>query len=219
MYCKRCGNKLKEGVKFCPICGEKVPVNLRSDNESVTEKTTGKSSRGKKMLLVGGGIVVLVIVIVVIGYRNISHNGRNGRAELSNQLDSTEIQREETIFEETEIVDTLQTETKTREVLLTEIETDFGEKSEETEKYILFDSDSRYLTESDVRDLTAYELMLARNEIYARHGRKFKDPEIQAYFNSQTWYKGTVEPDDFSTDVFNEYERENLELIQKYENR
>lgn len=87
----------------------------------------------------------------------------------------------------------------------------------ESEDYILPDSDSRYLTDSDVRGLSANELMLARNEIYARHGRKFKDSELQNYFNSKSWYRGTVDPDDFSTDVFNEYENKNLEMIQKYE--
>ena len=44
--------------------------------------------------------------------------------------------------------------------------------------------------------------MIARNEIYARHGRKFNDSELQAYFNSKSWYKGTVNPEDFSTSVF-----------------
>ena len=84
-------------------------------------------------------------------------------------------------------------------------------------EYILPDSDSRYLTDTDVQGLSAHDLMLARNEIYARHGRKFKDSELQDYFNSKSWYKGTVNSDDFSTNVFNEYEKKNLELIQKYE--
>ena len=91
-------------------------------------------------------------------------------------------------------------------------------ESEKASDYILPDSDSRYLTDSEVRGLSANELMLARNEIYARHGRKFKDSGLQDYFNSKSWYRGTVDPDDFSMDVFNEYENKNLELIQKYEN-
>ena len=35
------------------------------------------------------------------------------------------------------------------------------------------------------------------NEIWARHGRKFKNNWLQSYFNSQSWYSGTIEPDDF----------------------
>lgn len=220
MYCKKCGNKLKEDAKFCPRCGEKVPTNVEIDYESEIDDTMEQTSGGKKKFLIIGGIAALVIVIVGIGNKQLNHNGEDDRAELNPQVYSTEMQSEETIFGATETIDALQTETKKVEIVLTEIETDFVETEPEiTEKYILFDSDSRYLTENDVRDLTAHELMLARNEIYARHGRIFKDPEIRAYFNSQTWYKGIVEPDDFSTDVFNKYEKENLEFIQKYENR
>lgn len=57
-------------------------------------------------------------------------------------------------------------------------------RSKNRKDYILPDSDSRYLTDSDVRGLSANELMLARNEIYARHGRKFKDSELQNYFTA-----------------------------------
>lgn len=164
--------------------------------------------------------MVVVIAVTIIGYKKFNHNGEDETTELNNQVCSTETQSEETIFEETETIEALQNETKTIEAFLTEVETEFEEeKFEATEKYILPDSDSRYLTDSDVIGLTAHELMLARNEIYARHGRKFKDSEIQAYFNSQVWYKGTVEPDDFSPDIFNKYEKENLEFIQEYESR
>ena len=83
--------------------------------------------------------------------------------------------------------------------------------------YVLPGSSSRYLSASDVKNLSSYQLMIARNEIYARHGRKFNDSELQAYFNSKSWYKGTVNPEDFSTSVFNDYEIKNIELIQSYE--
>ncbi len=90
--------------------------------------------------------------------------------------------------------------------------------SSASDDYILPESSSRYLTDSDLKGLSSYELMIARNEIYARHGRKFKDSSLQAYFNSKSWYKGTVEADDFSTSVFNNYELANIDLIKSYEN-
>ncbi len=94
-------------------------------------------------------------------------------------------------------------------------------ESEEAEAaqtdYICPDSDTRYLTEADVSGLSDWELLLARNEIYARHGRKFNTPEIQAYFDSKSWYNGTVDPDDFDDSVFNAYERANIEFIQEHE--
>ena len=86
------------------------------------------------------------------------------------------------------------------------------------EGYIIQDSSVRYLTDQDLAGLSTDQLRLARNEIYARHGRKFKDEQLQAYFNSQPWYKGTVEPDSFKDDVLlNDVERKNLELIKARE--
>lgn len=84
-------------------------------------------------------------------------------------------------------------------------------------EYILPDSDSRYLTEDDLTGLNAEQCRLARNEIYARHGRRFLDAGLQRYFDSCSWYSGTIDPADFSDSVFNEYERANSRLIVEYE--
>ena len=84
-------------------------------------------------------------------------------------------------------------------------------------EYILPDSDSRYLTEDDLAGLSAEQCRLARNEIYARHGRRFQDAGLQRYFDSCSWYSGTVDPANFSDSVFNEYERANSRLIVEYE--
>ena len=80
-------------------------------------------------------------------------------------------------------------------------------------EYILEGSDREYISESVIRGLSDEELMLARNEIYARHGRIFDDRDIREYFTSQSWYEGTIHPDDFSEDMLNEIEKENVERI------
>ena len=82
---------------------------------------------------------------------------------------------------------------------------------------ILPDSSSRILTDSEVKNLTKDQLRLARNEIYARHGRRFDDVELQDYFNSKSWYSGTIAPDDFTEEMLSEIEKKNIELIKKYE--
>ena len=89
--------------------------------------------------------------------------------------------------------------------------------SESDSEYLLADSDSRYLTEDDLAGFTAEQCRLARNEIYARHGRRFSDPALQRYFDSLSWYNGTIEPSDFNDNVFNSYERGNCSLIIDYE--
>lgn len=97
----------------------------------------------------------------------------------------------------------------------------YGEpKEEQTEKdddYILPDSSSRLLTNADVKNLTLREINYAKNEIYARHGRKFDSKELRDYFNSKDWYYGTIDPEDFSPSVFNSYEKKNIQFLSNKE--
>ena len=83
--------------------------------------------------------------------------------------------------------------------------------------YILPESDRRYYSEKELKELSTYDLYLARNEIYARHGRGFVNEDLQKYFGSKSWYKRTVEPSDFSESVLNDYEKKNVETILKIE--
>ena len=50
-------------------------------------------------------------------------------------------------------------------------------------------------------------------------GRIFKTPEIAAYFNTKSWYKGTVSPENFNEKVLNQYEWANISFIRDYENK
>ena len=84
---------------------------------------------------------------------------------------------------------------------------------EETSGYLLPDADRRAYTAADIRSMPLQVVCYAKNEIYARHGRMFNSPELQAYFGSKSWYKGTISPDSFSESVFNSYERENINLL------
>lgn len=54
--------------------------------------------------------------------------------------------------------------------------------------YLLPESDKRHLTTDDLAGLSLTELRIARNEIFARHGRRFSDPELQAWFSARDWY-------------------------------
>ena len=92
-----------------------------------------------------------------------------------------------------------------------------GTASAAVSSYVIADSSSRYLTASDISGLSKDQLRIARNEIYARHGRRFKDASLQSYFDSQPWYSGTIEPDAFDSSVLNAYEKENVKFIQSYE--
>lgn len=103
---------------------------------------------------------------------------------------------------------------KTQPVVVSEVE------SPAEEDYILPQSDSVYLTLQDIEGLTREELFYGRNEIYARHGRKFLDDNIQAYFNEKSWYTPLYEAEYFDAhqdSFFNDYEKKNAEFILNYE--
>lgn len=85
------------------------------------------------------------------------------------------------------------------------------------DSYILSGSDSRFVDKSELRELSADECRLARNEIYARHGRMFSDEVLQEYFNMKDWYDPWISPDDFQESMLNDYEIYNRDLIVEYE--
>ncbi|MDO4488935.1 MAG: YARHG domain-containing protein [Eubacteriales bacterium] len=81
-------------------------------------------------------------------------------------------------------------------------------------EYVIWYSSQCYLSETEVKFLSDEERRIARNEIYARHGRKFKDQGLRDYFNSKSWYHGTIEPDSFDESCFNEFEKKNIQMLQ-----
>ena len=87
-----------------------------------------------------------------------------------------------------------------------------------SDDYIFPRSSYDYLNSSDFAGKTKEELRRGRNEIYARHGRRFNDKSLQRYFDSKPWYNGTVAPGAFKESVLNAWEKENISRIQQAEN-
>lgn len=90
------------------------------------------------------------------------------------------------------------------------------EKAAVTAEWILPNSDTKRLTNADIENLSEQERRIALNEIYARHGRKFKDEELQTHFDSCSWYKGTTESENFSESELSEIELANRDLLVQY---
>ena len=87
--------------------------------------------------------------------------------------------------------------------------------------YVIPDSSSRWLSPSDLRGYTDWELYIARNEIYARRGRGFKKANLRDYFNGCDWYTYRYDPDYFDayiSDAMSDVERHNATTILDVEN-
>lgn len=77
----------------------------------------------------------------------------------------------------------------------------------------LYETDKEYLIKEELADVPPVVIHLAKNEIYARHGYIFTDEDLYNYFMGCMWYEPVVAPEDFTDEVFNEYEKANLELL------
>ena len=83
--------------------------------------------------------------------------------------------------------------------------------------YIFPQSSSSYLTDADLRGRSAWELYIARNEIYARHGYGFSRRDLKDYFARQPWYSQRYAPGAFNENELSNLEQANIGLILSYE--
>lgn len=82
------------------------------------------------------------------------------------------------------------------------------------------DTKGQLIGGQDLWMLNQTDLSIARNQIYARHGRKFTDPFLSAVFQTKNWYHPIYTAEEFgkSGDPFSETEKKNLKTILEHEN-
>ncbi|MFR1715369.1 MAG: YARHG domain-containing protein [Butyricicoccus sp.] len=80
----------------------------------------------------------------------------------------------------------------------------------------IFPSDRQYITESDMAGWDQKTALLARNEIFARHGYVFQTQEIQNYFAAKSWYTPNSSYD--GSDL-SDVEKANVDTISTYEQK
>lgn len=82
--------------------------------------------------------------------------------------------------------------------------------------YVIADSATRVIAEAELTKLSAWQLKVARNEVYARHGRPFVHKDLQCYFATKSWYEAV---DNFTESVLSTTETKNIATIQAYEQK
>ena len=146
---------------YCKYCGSQIP------DDSVYCIKCGKQindhvEKEKGLTKAAKGVIVagsIFIIILVIAAEIIFLKPEKNTGEPDESANNI-----------------VQTEEKTEEI-----------KDDTKDIYIFEESNSRFLTWDDVKGMNAEMLRIARNEIFARHGRKFNDKELQEYFNKQSW--------------------------------
>ncbi len=72
----------------------------------------------------------------------------------------------------------------------------------------------RMITGPELQGRSKAELRVMRNEIFARHGRVFQSPDLDAYFATKPWY---TKNQNYSDDLLTGVDKENVRLIQDAE--
>ena len=196
--CWSCRNVVPEGMRFCPACGADmydVPSPGRGGGYSGgAGGSGGKSSNTPWIVLVF--VLVGIIAALAVAFFTGALDGVLGVEKKDDP--------EPAAATESVATPAPATEQPVAEVTPT---------PDTSGDYILPDSSTRYLTYADLDALSWRDLCLARNEIFARHGRIFRTPEIAAYFGSKSWYSGR-----YSEVTLTALETSNVNFSLAYEN-
>lgn len=89
------------------------------------------------------------------------------------------------------------------------------EQEDNSRDYVISDSNLVYLNWDEIQNLTYEQMEIAMYEISARHGRKFFNSNLQAYFEAKNWYQPMSTNETYSDQLLNEIERSNVILIKE----
>lgn len=233
MFCHNCGAKVEDGALFCGECGAKL--NEKYEQEKRNAPENAKITPAKKANRNGAAVIVMAVIIVALAaviailvFRSGKDDGDRADMEPetetvseSEETQPVQVQEEESAGgEATENSGAAKTESiRIGDRSQTTGDREMMENDPEDGQYVLPDSDKRYLQETDLEGLGAEELKLARNELYARYGRRFNDEALQTYFEGKDWYEGIYSPEEFPEDLLNDIEKYNRDLIVEYEKK
>lgn len=203
VYCKKCGSKVNDSCKFCVVCG--TPLKKTGYEFAEVELEEHKNTDLKKNVIAVTVIILAIILLIFMGTKLLM-------TESDEYIERPQIEEKQE--------ESLSTENNDEESTASEdYNTEEWEETEENQvsEYVLEGSDSSYLAKSDLFGMTKEECRLARNEIYARHGRIFEDEKLREHFEACEWYYPSIQPDDFKESMLNKYEVANRDLIIEYE--
>ena len=233
-YCTNCGEPVKK---------DEGGVNLKKDDDKVSSAATlphgnvsGKSNKAKKakknkgvkivFITIAGIILALLLILFALvqtGIISISiDDSTNQESVLDKKSKSSKREKEkerrakEKESEEGDVTTETQTEPVSTEAQTVQPATMPSTVAINNE-FILPDSSVRVLDKSELAGFSAEQCRLARNEIYAKHGRMFDDARLQNYFNSRSWYHGTIPAKQFNDNMLSDIEIQNRNLIIAFE--
>ena len=217
MKCNNCNFDNRDGVNFCERCGEPLGRDVNFNHQNKYNNENPNYDEGINFLLIikilaGLAVVALIIFFVkdfIGGKDKVVDNNQTSVYSSSVEDDTTEVKSSSNDSNE----DLTNIETNDDNT-----DTNKDSNSESSDEYIISYSSDKILTNSDISGFSKKEIKYARNEIYARNGRKFNSKAIQSYFDSKSWYSGTIDPDDFNDEtMLSDVEYKNVIFLKNIE--
>ncbi len=172
-------------------------------SEEKTEEKTGKSNTG---------LIVLIIVLVVIVLGALGGGGYLYYKYAKEKDESESLKTELQVFRASPTPSPSVSPTAT--LTATPVTACSKTGTMPTNGYVIADSSSRVITTAEIKNLTPWQLKVARNEIYARHGRPFVHKDLSCYFVGQNWYQ--VNPN-YAEGLLSVVENKNVATILEFE--
>lgn len=230
MFCTKCGAQIKDGGKFCPKCGTPLkgtpPETKRQESVEMPEQKKGIGS----MPVIVGLVLLILLLLAGIGggaYYFLTHNS----AQTAREDDEDDAEGEEDKETENEAEEETEGQSMSDEEEKLQVNIVFTDETADAQDawmdadFVLDFSAWREITEEDLEGLNPDQLRIARNEIYARHGRTFLDEELNQWFDGKEWYQDISEkhsPEEFdslSPSPLSDLERRNAAFISEYEKK
>ncbi len=243
-FCPICGTPVPEERKK-EVSDDLHGKNQNTLYRTTREERKKEAKREKIILGVLGALIIVLVISIVGGVFWLMTNGKETGAAIDfpERINMEEDDMDETQEEEKKPpvtpeptkegeaqVETSQQElqpevepTQPEQPVIEQVEPEEIPEEQNMEEnssngdFIIPDSATRFLTNADLNILTTEEIRIARNEIFARHGRIFKSKDMNDYFGKKDWYKPSVPAEQFDNSYLNKIELENLKLITNYE--
>lgn len=234
MNCPNCNHPMEDDAFFCKNCGAWI---IQSDGPAAEEAPARKAPRRpskrrvrRRNTMIACLMLVLVLAVLAVYFLAVAPmlNGENGTQTpdpiQTEPVDPSPDSQDPVLPDGDDAASQPETPETPDNTVPPEDNTppedptpdDTAETPPAAESAYLLPSDSRLITEADLAGMDQQQVALARNEIYARHGRTFRNETYQNYFDSQDWY--TPDPN-YSDDTvsLSETEKANAQFILAYE--
>ena len=181
---------------------EPSPVEVPAESWNENAVTDKSSSQNKIIIAL---CILIFAILVVIGA--LFATGTIGFS--SNKDNNTSVSEEDNILPEKK-ADSKKAK-KSKKADKSDEDGKISDDGKDSETgFILPNSNVSDLKDEEVAALLNDDLRLAINEMYARHGYKFKSEDLQNYFNGKTWYKNENKTEDVVKAEFSEVETRNM---------